>query len=166
MSDWAGVVMLDVDSITTIGGGAIAGAMGLLALVKGASAIMRIWTRDRMGDTTDRSAASQLTALQRENKHLRDENDRLRTDWARMVKEEATMSAEIRSLKDTIKEQSHQIEYLSKLVEHLIKQTGVQIPIDLLANGLHKRRATDVTSMATCSLSDLPPDEDKQHGES
>ena len=74
------------------------GAIGLLTIVKGLSALIRTWNGDRKDDKADKSVGNQIGVLERENKDLREENNRLRDDWKRLAKEEAALSARIQGL--------------------------------------------------------------------
>ena len=64
------------------------GAIGLLTIVKGLSALIRTWNGDRKDDKADKSVGNQIDVLERENKDLREEIMRLRDDWKRLAKEE------------------------------------------------------------------------------
>ena len=46
------------------------GAIGLLTIVKGLSALIRIWNGDRKDDKADKSVGNQIGVLERENKDL------------------------------------------------------------------------------------------------
>lgn len=108
------------------------GAIGLLTIVKGLSALIRTWNGDRKDDKADKSVGNQIDVLERENKDLREENNRLRDDWKRLAKEEAALSARIQGLEGQIKEQNERIANLSRLIIHLVKVQGKDIPPDVV----------------------------------
>ena len=108
------------------------GAIGLLTVVKGLSALIRTWNGDRKDDKADKSVGNQIDVLERENKDLREENNRLRDDWKRLAKEEAALSARIQGLEGQIKEQNERIANLSRLIIHLVKVQGKDIPPDVV----------------------------------
>ena len=108
------------------------GAIGLLTIVKGLSALIRTWNGDRKDDKADKSVGNQIDVLERENKDLREENNRLRDDWKRLAKEEAALSARIQGLEAQVKEQNERIANLSRLIIHLVKVQGKDIPPDVV----------------------------------
>lgn len=108
------------------------GAIGLLTIVKGLSALIRTWNGDRKDDKADKSVGHQIDVLERENKDLREENNRLRDDWKRLAKEEAALSARIQGLEGQVKEQNERIANLSRLIIHLVKVQGKDIPPDVV----------------------------------
>ena len=108
------------------------GAIGLLTIVKGLSALIRTWNGDRKDDKADKSVGNQIDVLERENKDLREENNRLRDDWKRLAKEEAALSARIQGLESQVKEQNERIANLSRLIIHLVKVQGKDIPPDVV----------------------------------
>ena len=108
------------------------GAIGLLTIVKGLSALIRTWNGDRKDDKADKSVGNQIGVLERENKDLREENNRLRDDWKRLAKEEAALSARIQGLEGQVKEQNERIANLSRLIIHLVKVQGKDIPPDVV----------------------------------
>lgn len=108
------------------------GAIGLLTIVKGLSALIRTWNGDRKDDKADKSVGNQIDVLERENKDLREENNRLRDDWKRLAKEEAALSARIQGLEGQVKEQNERIANLSRLIIHLVKVQGKDIPPDVV----------------------------------
>ena len=108
------------------------GAIGLLTIVKGLSALIRTWNGDRKDDKADKSVGNQIDVLERENKDLREENNRLRDDWKKLAKEEAALSARIQGLEGQIKEQNERIANLSRLIIHLVKVQGKDIPPDVV----------------------------------
>jgi len=108
------------------------GAIGLLTIVKGLSALIRTWNGDRKDDKADKSVGHQIDVLERENKDLREENNRLRDDWKRLAKEEAALSARIQGLESQVKEQNERIANLSRLIIHLVKVQGKDIPPDVV----------------------------------
>lgn len=108
------------------------GAIGLLTIVKGLSALIRTWNGDRKDDKADKSVGHQIDVLERENKDLREENNRLRDDWKRLAKEEAALSARIQGLEAQVKEQNERIANLSRLIIHLVKVQGKDIPPDVV----------------------------------
>lgn len=108
------------------------GAIGLLTIVKGLSALIRTWNGDRKDDKADKSVGNQIDVLERENKDLREENNHLRDDWKRLAKEEAALSARIQGLESQIKEQNERIANLSRLIIHLVKVQGKDIPPDVV----------------------------------
>jgi len=108
------------------------GAIGLLTIVKGLSALIRTWNGDRKDDKADKSVGHQIDVLERENKDLREENNRLRDDWKRLAKEEAALSARIQGLEGQVKEQNERIANLSRLIVHLVKVQGKDIPPDVV----------------------------------
>lgn len=108
------------------------GAIGLLTIVKGLSALIRTWNGDRKDDKSDKSVGHQIDVLERENKDLREENNHLRDDWKRLAKEEATLSARIQGLEGQVKEQNEHIANLSRLIIHLVKVQGKDIPPDVV----------------------------------
>lgn len=108
------------------------GAIGLLTIVKGLSALIRTWNGDRKDDKADKSVGNQIDVLERENKDLREENNRLRDDWKRLAKEEAALSARIQGLEAQVKEQNERISNLSRLIIHLVKVQGKDIPPDVV----------------------------------
>ena len=108
------------------------GAIGLLTIVKGLSALIRTWNGDRKDDKADKSVGNQIDVLERENKDLREENNRLRDDWKRLAKEEAALSARIKGLEAQVKEQNERIANLSRLIIHLVKVQGKDIPPDVV----------------------------------
>jgi len=108
------------------------GAIGLLTIVKGLSALIRTWNGDRKDDKADKSVGNQIGVLERENKDLREENNRLRDDWKRLAKEEAALSARIQGLESQVKEQNERIANLSRLIIHLVKVQGKDIPPDVV----------------------------------
>lgn len=108
------------------------GAIGLLTIVKGLSALIRTWNGDRKDDKADKSVGNQIDVLERENKDLREENNRLRDDWKRLAKEEAALSARIQGLEAQVKEQNERISNLSRLIVHLVKVQGKDIPPDVV----------------------------------
>ncbi len=111
---------------------AATGALGLLTLIKGLSAVIRSWNGDRKEDKADKSVGNQLELLEKENKDLREENTRLRDDWKKLAKEEAVLSAEIQSLKVQVKEQNERISNLSRLIVHLVKVQGKDLPPEVV----------------------------------
>lgn len=108
------------------------GAIGLLTIVKGLSALIRTWNGDRKDDKADKSVGNQIDVLERENKDLREENNRLRDDWKKLAKEEAALSARIQGLEGQVKEQNERIANLSRLIIHLVKVQGKDIPPDVV----------------------------------
>lgn len=108
------------------------GAIGLLTIVKGLSALIRTWNGDRKDDKADKSVGNQIDVLEHENKDLREENSRLRDDWKRLAKEEAALSARIQGLEGQVKEQNERIANLSRLIIHLVKVQGKDIPPDVV----------------------------------
>ena len=108
------------------------GAIGLLTIVKGLSALIRTWNGDRKDDKADKSVGNQIDVLERENKELREENNRLRDDWKKLAKEEAALSARIQGLEGQVKEQNERISNLSRLIVHLVKVQGKDIPPDVV----------------------------------
>ena len=108
------------------------GAIGLLTIVKGLSALIRTWNGDRKDDKADKSVGNQIGVLERENKDLREENSRLRDDWKKLAKEEAALSARIQGLEGQVKEQNERIANLSRLIIHLVKVQGKDIPPDVV----------------------------------
>ena len=108
------------------------GAIGLLTIVKGLSALIRTWNGDRKDDKADKSVGNQIDVLERENKDLREENNRLRDDWKKLAKEEAALSARIQGLEGQVKEQNERISNLSRLIVHLVKVQGKDIPPDVV----------------------------------
>ena len=108
------------------------GAIGLLTIVKGLSALIRTWNGDRKDDKADKSVGNQIDVLERENKDLREENNRLRDDWKKLAKEEAALSARIQGLESQVKEQNERISNLSRLIVHLVKVQGKDIPPDVV----------------------------------
>ena len=108
------------------------GAIGLLTIVKGLSALIRTWNGDRKDDKADKSVGNQIDVLERENKDLREENNRLREDWKKLAKEEAALSARIQGLEGQVKEQNERISNLSRLIIHLVKVQGKDIPPDVV----------------------------------
>ena len=108
------------------------GAIGLLTIVKGLSALIRTWNGDRKDDKADKSVGNQIGVLEHENKDLREENNRLRDDWKRLAKEEAALSARIQGLESQVKEQNERIANLSRLIIHLVKVQGKDIPPDVV----------------------------------
>lgn len=108
------------------------GAIGLLTIVKGLSALIRTWNGDRKDDKADKSVGNQIDVLEHENKDLREENNRLRDDWKRLAKEEAALSARIQGLEGQVKEQNERIANLSRLIIHLVKVQGKDIPPDVV----------------------------------
>lgn len=111
---------------------AATGALGLLTLVKGLSAVIRSWNGDRKSDKADKSVGNQIGLLEKENKDLREENTHLRDDWKKLAKEEAALSAEIQSLKVQVKEQNERISNLSRLIVHLVKVQGKDLPPEVV----------------------------------
>lgn len=108
------------------------GAIGLLTIVKGLSALIRTWNGDRKDDKADKSVGNQIDVLEHENKDLREENSHLRDDWKRLAKEEAALSARIQGLEGQVKEQNERIANLSRLIIHLVKVQGKDIPPDVV----------------------------------
>lgn len=108
------------------------GAIGLLTIVKGLSALIRTWNGDRKDDKADKSVGNQIDVLEHENKDLREENSRLRDDWKKLAKEEAALSARIQGLEGQVKEQNERIANLSRLIIHLVKVQGKDIPPDVV----------------------------------
>lgn len=108
------------------------GAIGLLTIVKGLSALIRTWNGDRKDDKADKSVGNQIDVLERENKDLREENNRLRDDWKKLAKEEAALSARIQGLESQVKEQNERISNLSRLIVHLVKVQGKDLPPDVV----------------------------------
>lgn len=108
------------------------GAIGLLTIVKGLSALIRTWNGDRKDDKADKSVGHQIDVLERENRDLREENNHLRDDWKKLAKEEAALSARIQGLEGQVKEQNERIANLSRLIIHLVKVQGKDIPPDVV----------------------------------